>query len=344
MISFIKRNILFVIIGLIFVVLLNLYAIKASKVFKDGAAIICEQKREGVQNKSFILDSSKPTVLFMGNSLILSGIVPSVFDSVLSENVFSLNLSLPALPVGPHYFLLKDYMNNYPKPDKIVLLFTANVDKHSSLFDYYAIQGMESRKELTSYFWHRDSKSFLLNYFLPMQLYDDDILRYAYYSIKDKDVITSKKQENVNIVNKMFEDRGYYFIKEESRFPGYIVPEDYTADLTPNEERPYVKDPFEDDYTKLFFDYCKNNQIEVLLISAVVRNNKYKQYKEIPESWDAILTKYSNVKMAINGWKLKYYDNKFFSDERHLNYSGARMYTIDIANEFNSVFSLTSLN
>ncbi len=335
--KFLIHFFVFVGIGSVLYILLSLFSIKASKVYKDGAAIICEAKREAVRDMKFDIDTTKPTVLFMGNSLILSGLIPDEFDSLVSYQYQSLNLSLPALPIGPHYFELKDYLE-HEVPDKIILLFNTNVDSLPSMFDYYAIQGMHALEELPSYMVHRNNKTFALNFLLPSQVYDGAILKYLKNSILHPELIEERIEDNQAIINQMIESRGFYFIEHEALFPNNQLPEEYDYDLTPKVERPYVKNPFSDAYTKKFFDLTMNLDIEVLLIAPIVRKGKFKQYKTIPSSLKQVIKKYDHVKIAKGGWKLKYLRNKYFSDERHLNRLGARLYTRFVSKEFLEVY------
>jgi hypothetical protein len=336
--NIVLRFILYVLVGIIIYLGLFRLAIVSSRVFKDGAAIICENKREAIRDGRLSPDKSKPTVIFMGNSLILSGLIPSVFDSVVNHKYYSLNLSLPALPIGPHYFVLKDYLRNNPVPDKIILLFNANIDKRASLFDYYVIQGMKPELELPSYILNRKSKFFLINYFFPTQAYSGAILKYVNSVLFSPKLIDEQRNFNEKTINNMIQDRGYYFVKEESLFPDFKLPADYVHDLTPYLERTFLENPFEDPYTKLFFDLAKTKDIDIMLISPVVRNEKYKQYDSIPNNLKMILKEYQNVKMAQDGWQLSYLENRYFNDERHLNRTGAKIYTIQIAENFSDVF------
>jgi hypothetical protein len=78
----------------------------------------------------------------------------------------------------------------------------------------------------------------------------------------------------------------------------------------------------------------------VLLIEPPYRERQFLQYEEMPRQFAALMEQYSNVTMAREGWKLKLYENRFFSDPTHLNQEGARRYTGEIYQEFKEAFLL----
>jgi len=59
------------------------FTLRAAHIFKNGAALICEEKKKWVRNPGFVYDSEKKSVLVFGNSVILAGFRPDVFDNTL---------------------------------------------------------------------------------------------------------------------------------------------------------------------------------------------------------------------------------------------------------------------
>jgi hypothetical protein len=328
-----------------------MYWIYVGKVYKSGAEIICEEKREAVRSGKLGYRLEKINVLFMGHSKILSGIIPEYFDSLMDHKVYSLNLSLPALPIGPHYFELLDYLKCNPNPEYIVLHLTKSSKKphpiFAMLFGSLAVQGIKFPEELISYWINREDKQVVYNFFYPRRIYRRYIGICTYNLIFDYTQIHNKKESNIKIIDQMIKDRGYYFIKEQALFSDHKLPKNFKSTLTENpgnvitfkrqlqEKIDYLND---DPYVKKFFDLVLLNNIKVLLIVQYYREGTFVQLQEMPKLYQAVLDHYQNVFIAEDGWKLKFYSNAFFSDPAHTNYEGAKLYTEDIAEEFKEVF------
>ncbi len=330
---FFTKLTIFLIIGMVVYLFLSFYSIRAGKVYRDGASIVCEEKRKSVRDGRLGYRPGKINVLFMGHSKILAGIMPSYFDDLANGKTYSLNLSLPALPIGPHFFLLKDYLGRNPPPEYIVLHLSINTGKSPSLFDRYGVQGIKFPEELLSYFLNCENKTVVFNFFFPAHLYRYHVVHYTLKLISDPSNIAQTEERNRKIVDEMMMNRGYYYIKEQMRFPDGKLPEDFKESMhSDGTVREY--DPFIDPYAERFFDLASRNSIRILLIEAPYRVGQFKQYHRIPRQYEAILDTYKNVYMAYNGWRIKFYDNRFFSDPTHLNPEGTKLYTAAIFEEF----------
>jgi len=333
---FIKLAIFFIIGGTI-TLFLRMFAVNVGDVYKDGASIICEEKRKAVRNGTFGYKEGKINVLFMGRSKILAGIIPNYFDSLVNGRTYSLNLSLPALPIGPHYFALKDYLESNPPPEYIVLHLSVSAGKSTSLFDKYANQGISFPQELVSYFINRENKTVIFNFVFPIRMYLKQSVKYALNLVFNPSDIRRNRRRNAKIVNKMINDRGYYFIKEQARFPDNKLPATFKESLNLDRTRG-IYDPHIDPYVRKFFDLASNNKIKILLIEVPYREKQYMQYSLMPKHYKIVLDEYSNIYIAQDGWKVKFYENKFFSDPTHLNAEGAELYTHKITEEFVELF------
>jgi hypothetical protein len=334
---FMKKLFIHVAIALLLIFLINQFAIHAGKTYKDGASIICEQKRLAVRNDQWKVSEEKPTVLFFGASGILSAIIPTVFDSILDHQTYSLNLALPALPIGPYYHCLLDYLEHNDPPEYIIL--TYHIDSEEViLFNSYANQGINFPDELFSYFIHRKDKNQMLNYLLPLHVYKEPVFKYMYNSVLDPSDIQENRERNARIVNRMIENRGYYFIIEQSKYPDGRLPDDYKEESDSPERPMKMYDPGSDVYVEKFFSLTKKLGTQVLLVNYPVRQGKYKQFNKTPKEIQKLLKTYDNVSISKDGWKIPFFENKYFSDPHHLNKWGAEMYTKQVATDFKAVY------
>lgn len=327
---------------LLLIVLFNQLAIHSGKIYKDGASIVCEQKRLAVRNDQWQIPNEKATVLYFGASGILSALIPEVFDSMMEHRTYSLNLALPALPIGPYYHCLLDYMENNPPPEYIIMAYHVDTEP-ILLFDTYANQGIDFPGEVISYFFNRGDKNQTLNYLLPFHVYKDPIFKYLYNSAFNPSDIQETRSENNQIVSKMLGDRGYYFIMEQSKFPDGRLPDDYSEESDCSDCEMKMYDPESDVYVDKFFSLTREYDIQVLLVSHPVREGKYGQFEETPEPIRKLQNMYNNVSIPSEGWKIPFFENKYFSDPHHLNKSGAEKFSREIADLFREVYGEDSL-
>lgn len=331
------KTILFITFILGVYILLYHFSVYTANIFNDGASIICKSKREMVRKNIYPDPPGKKHVIFLGNSISLAGLIPSYFDSLNGNRTSSLNLSLPALSIGPQYFMFKEYLEQGNHPDFIILFLSLNLGEAMNYFDKYAIQGIDFPDEVFSYLVHRKNKSVIINYVFPMNLYCPHMVKYFYYLTRSPDRIKSRRLTNDLNREKMILQKGYFFIQEQARFPSLQLPDSFSEGLTPAKEPPDF-DPFSDYYTEKFFHLALKYHIRVLLVQSYARVNAIKQYAEVPRQFSLLKSTYPNVYFADDGYKIKFCPNRYFSDLTHVNPSGARIYTNQISVEFNEVF------
>ena len=334
-----KKLLLHTTIILLLIVFLNQLAIRSSKVYKDGASIVCAQKRIAVRENKWNASEEKPNVLYFGASGILSALIPEVFDSIMNQQTYSMNLALPALPIGAYYHYLLDYLDNNPAPEFIIM--TYHVDGEPVLlFNTYGNQGINFPREVVSYFMNRSDKNQTVNYLLPFHVYWKSLFRYFYNSVFNPSHIKATRKKNERIVQDMIQERGYYFIREQARFPDGKLPDDYKEESDCSDCELKIFDPDSDIYVDKFFSLTEELDIEVMLISYPVREGVFKQFEAIPEPIRKLVDRYENISIPEEGWKLPFYPNKYFSDPHHLNKSGALLFTREVAEEFNKTYGI----
>ena len=326
----------------ILIPVLNYLGLKAGSIYKDGAALVCETKRQMIRSGTIHYEKNKDNVLFLGTSRILAGISPTYFDELNGGKTYSYNLALPGLPISSAYFVLQDYLEKNPPPQYVVMQLYINRCRSCTLYNYYAVQGLTKPAEIFSLFEHLTNKAIIFNYIFPFRIYKFHTARYIFDSIFMPGRIRSIRKKNNAILNRMIENKGYYFIEEQAVAADNMLPGDFIDDNAGGESinKASSYDPFVDPYVKMFFDLAHKSGIKVLLIQPAYRENQYLQYEEMPLQYAILLKQYNNVRIASEGWKLKFYENRFFSDPTHLNKDGAQQYTKEISMEFKEIFGL----
>ncbi len=350
--------------------LLNFLACRIADVAADGTKQVVRCKRQWARSGWISRQAGgRDVVLFLGNSKVSAGIVPELFDRANGGRVFSFNLALPALPLGPHYFMLKEYLRHNPPPKYIVMTLSPG-GFQQELMPYYAPinAGID---EVVAYAWLRKDVDILVNRLLPLRFYWPEIKRYftakalAFISrqVSERErrryVDGSRKEETFRhdwdrLFHLKFQDlektarerenllkdnRGYYFIAEQAVVGG-ALPDDFSA----REEQasaaaplgpavpaaPPARDPFVD----RFFDLAASKGIRVILVSDYALATREPAPGALPEEWMRVRAKYRNVMPGRTA--PHYFEPKLFSDPAHANPMGAARYTMEIAAEFRS--------
>jgi hypothetical protein len=333
-----KKILLLGLLFLVMLLVLNYLGVTAGSIYKDGAAMVCETKREMIRSGEIHYEKDKVNVLFMGTSRILAGIVPAYFDELTGGKTFSYNLALPGLAVGSYYFVLRDYLEKNPPPRYVIMQLHINRCRNCKMYYYYASQGVTTLDEMVSLFKNNQDKSIIFNFIFPSRMYKFHTVRYLYDRVFRPSRVRQTQKKNRIILNRMIENRGYYFIEEQAVARDNILPDGFIEEPGDSIHRASLYDPFIDPYTKLLFDLALEHGVNVLLIQPAYLEHQYLQYEEMPLQYASILDRYGNVSMAKEGWKLKLYKNRLFSDPAHLNKTGAARYTREIYKEFIDVF------
>ncbi len=313
---------------------------RAGDVYKQGVFMVGERKRNWAREKNSF-QKDKLSVVFLGNSIQLAGLKPDVFDAALKGKTESFNLALPALPIGPGYFAVKEMTESWGRPDVIVVRLVGDSGKEPGLFDYNAIQGMGFPGEFLSYLLHRQNKIFALNYLVPLRMYTNETFRYLKDLVFDPAHIEKTRLRNAAVLEQLVRDRGWYYVEQQKIFEDGKLPDNYelatsTAALAPIP--PGNFDWASDPYLRKFFDFALANNIQVLLVGSVFRSGTSGLYSGKSAAFVEIPKAYPNVRVSSDSWQNKLLPNRFFSDKTHLNPDGAKVYSEMIARDFAEAF------
>ena len=364
--GFLKLNRAFF-VALVIIGFMDLFSCKIADVVQDGTKQVVRCKRQWVRTDEISKQAGgQDIVLFLGNSKIVAGIIPEVFDRANGHKIFSFNLALSALPLGPNYFMLKDYLQHNPPPKYIVTTLDPGGLRHG-LMPYYAPINA-GLWEVIEYSWYRKDWDLLINYLFPIRFYWPEVRIYMIRRIlplvsksfwtheRQKFVDQSKNKETFQhdwdnwyrLKYLDFEeasqererilrmDRGYYYIVEQAALGGQL-PDDYVAQENKKSKALPVsqKEDFEDPFVKRFFDLALSKGIKVILISGYALGPRGSHTAVVSDTWASAQKKYRNV--YFSRFEPRYYEPKYFSDPVHVNRAGATRYTLEIAEEFKDI-------
>jgi len=276
---------------------------------KNGSEVVFSAKLKlEAGGTIFPADRSVLRVLIFGNSKILAGFMPSVFDQMASSahlKVSSFNSGFPGsdLLLPP----LKTMCERGQAPDVLLLTLPWRADPprrgifRSVLDDHAIVQAMFPFRTMA-----RDLTSFLLN--AP-----EHGGMVSYYREAEKD-------EKSVIVN-----RGYYLISEQDRFPGGRLPDDFH--LASDQANTILRrgvGPRSAEVAALD-QLITQYHIHCYYVPYYLRIGEAAAPPKIDQQAAALVEQLTSCKVLGPDYYL--YPNKLFADQTHLNGTGAQAYT-----------------
>jgi len=276
---------------------------------KNGSDVIFAAKLRLEQKAPiFPSDPQVTRVLIFGNSKILAGFLPSLFDRMAATgglHVSSFNSGFP----GSDLFLppLKAMCERGQAPDVLLLTLPWEADpRPRSLF--HLIPDDEAVVEWLFPFryWLRDAANFWLS------ASSHGGLR-AYY------------REAQNDEKQVIADRGRYLITEQSRFPGGRLPDDFqlASDL-PNRVDPRPVPTHSSQIGELN-GLIRQYHMRCFYLPYYLRIGEAAVPPDHDNGFASIIEGATPCRVLGPDYFL--YPNALFSDQTHLNTAGARVYT-----------------
>jgi hypothetical protein len=276
---------------------------------KNGSTVVFNAKlRLEAHGPIFPADRSVVRVLIFGNSKILAGFMPSVFDQMAADaklNVSSFNSGFP----GSDLFLppLKEMCARGQAPNVLLLTLPWRADPPRRSFfrfildDHAVVQTMFPFRSMA-----RDLTGFLLN--APEH---GGVV--SYYREAEKD-------EKSVIVN-----RGYYLISEQDRFPGGRLPDDFHVESDqPNSVLKRGAGPRSSEPAALD-QLITQYHIHCYYVPFYLRIGEAALPSGTDQHAAAVVEQLTPCKVLGADYYL--YPNKLFADQTHLNGAGAEAYT-----------------
>lgn len=272
---------------------------------RPGAEVVYTAKSKVVQTGSLFRPDAPVKLVMVGNSQVLTGFQPELFDSLSGATVSSYNIGLP------DFLMFADNLEKLCRrgetPTHVLLIFpwSDGEESSSSLFN----PGIDDNRVISQLFPFRKLPRNLLLF--AARSHSRGGLR-VYYA-------DCRRQSEA-----MLAQKGYYFIEGQSHYPGHRLPEDFRLQ--------------KDDPKKPFTRSVSTNSSEFLRLSAIVEQHgvklifvpRYFREGEVgPSAPTSTITANlsAHPKISVQGPDCWLLPNRFFSDPTHLNPEGAAHYT-----------------
>jgi hypothetical protein len=276
----------------------------------SGAEVLYLSKlRQEMSGNIFPANSHARRVLIFGDSKVMAGFIPSVFDSLATAD--GLNIS--------------SYNSGYPARSEFVPQLKKMAENKSNLPDILLLTRP----------WRPTQKGFDPFNPLPSDHEIADRIFPFRYLVRDTFTFLVAAREHGGVLNyyresrmdeaRMLHDHGYYFITERSHYPNYILPDDFhLSSDQPEMVVPRVADPASDELTDLNA-IIQENHIQCYYVPEYLRVGESAAAPEVDQAFAGLLRRYTSCKLLGPDYYL--YPNRMFSDPVHVNREGAKIYT-----------------
>jgi hypothetical protein len=274
---------------------------------RNGAETISATKVAYLESQSIFSPNSRARVLAFGNSKILAGFNPAVYDPTVGLNIESFNAGRP----GNNRFLdfLRPILARGTRPTHILVL-TPPPDE-LTWRDYWLHDGL------------------IVNLLFPFRYFPRDLALFVASAPHEGGIVSSYKK-NALAVTRAIADRGYFFIKGQSFFSGDRLPDDYRLPTdSPKIAPPRIIDPDAPAFKELI-RLAATYGFKVIFIPTPYRTGEVAPPEPMP-SKEAATQLPSTPGIYVAGPSRWLFEPRYFSDPVHLNKEGAALYSSRLA-------------
>lgn len=296
------------------VVWLSLFGLyKRLPYVENGADAVEQSKWWMAQSSKMFAPGDSIRVFAFGNSKMLAGFHPAVFEAAVGANIKAYNLAIP----GDDRFLelLEAALSNGNVPTHVFLQFLPQ-SRDSSLLALI-----------------RDDNK-IVNRLFPFRKFVRNAVIFLYESRAAGGVLAQYKS-NTAQVRQVLEDHGYYFIKSQSHYPSDRLPDGYSLPTDrPNEilKRTIGSSDTSDLEFARLARLAERYDFQIVVVPVVYRLGEYSEPAAMDGEATMALKPYPRV--HIVGPTYWVYPASEFSDPTHLNVGGADRYSKELAQSF----------
>jgi hypothetical protein len=279
---------------------------------RNGSDIISNAKqRIEERGQVFPANPQAQRVMIFGDSKILAGFLPSLFDQLAAArhlHVTSFNSGFP----GSDVFLpqLKAMCQRGQAPQILFLTLPWRADPprrnvfHLVQDDHAVIQQLFPFRN-----WLRDATDF-------------------YLAARGHGGVLAQYREAEQDERRVVVDRGYYLITEQSRFPGGRIPDNFHLTTDRPDQTEMRTAPASSSQIGELSTLIRQYHMQCYYVPSYYRIGEYAPSPPRNDAFAATLEGATPCKLL--GPEYFLYANRLFSDQTHLNAEGARAFTEEL--------------
>ncbi len=287
---------------------LSLYAAYVLLPFlRPGSVVIADAKFDSLVTRAMFGPQDRNRVMMFGYSKILSALRPGDLDSALGPGFRSYNLGLP----GEVRFL----------PILEAALVAGNIPTHVLLTIPW-----DGKREADGFAAMLRDDNALASTLFPFRTLPRDA---ALFLFQNRSRLSEAVRDVETQRSTMLEDRGWYFIKSQSHYPGDRLPDDYAlpgdrpSRLEPRviPEKSLVRERLE--------QLARQHGFQVIFVPAFFRAGEVAAWPAADSGRLTVISEHPLIRVL--GPDYFTYPPALFADPQHVNPTGARVYTADLA-------------
>jgi len=270
-----------------------------------------------VLEKEYDISDSVVKKLFIGDSRINVGID---FCQVTNSWAFGLGGGTTI----ENYFLLKKYLENYPKPDTIYISISPRLMSNLFAFWDLAVKNdfftFEEVKEIIEYSKLQNDTTFTTFSYFKYFTYQINYISYYQEDIRNN-LLFFGKQKNLNLIDFIMKNRG------KRPYPGLLDScSELNFETTMNFFNP---NPVFEYYFIKTLEICKEKNIKTYFFSMPMNETSFKKLNPnfIKDYQNYIRKKQIQYPEFVFSDSLYFYPDSFFGDASHLNEKGMYKFT-----------------
>lgn len=279
---------------------------------QNGAAAVAQVKLKFAQSSNMFRTSDQIRIVSFGNSKMLAGFQPVTFDATLGPNARSFNLAIPG-------------------DDRFVDLLETALS-HGNVPTHVLVQELPHSIQSPDSIWTLllDNKK-MVNLLFPFRDYVRDALIFA-YEARAAGGLFQQYKSNAAQIEQLQNERGYYFIKSQSHYPGDRLPDGYVLPTDrPDDVMKRSIDLADPEFIRLM-RLAEKYDFQVVLVPVAFRRGEFAAPPDSDSEAAKILRSYKRAHVVGPAYWL--YEAQEFSDPVHLNRQGAERYTKQLAAVF----------
>jgi hypothetical protein len=274
---------------------------------RPGSVVIADAKFDTLVKDPMFGSQDRGRVMMFGNSKILSALRPRDLDAALGPGFRSYNLGLP----GEVRFL----------PLLEAALAAGNIPTHVLLTIPW-----DGKRQVDGFaaILHEDNR--LASTLFPFRTLPRDA---ALFVVQNRNRLREAVRDVDAQRTAMLDDRGWYFIKSQSHYPGdrlpddYALPSDHPARTEPRviPERSLVRDRLE--------QLARQYGFQVIFVPAFFRAGEAAPWPAADDARPAVVSEHPLIRVLGPDYFI--YPPALFADPQHMNPAGTQVYTADLA-------------
>lgn len=275
---------------------------------RNGADVIFAAKVAYLESQPVFSPDARARVLAFGDSKVLAGFVPSIFDETLGPGVESFNAGLPASNrfVG----VLGRMLERGTRPTHVLVAVPPADERPLGWLELL-----------------RDDKR-LVNLLFPFRTLPRDLTLFLFHARHDGGIVESYRK-NARTVAQVLAARGFYFLERQSHFAGDSLPDSYslptdTPGSIPSSRVIDPKSPGVEELVRLATAYG----FTVIFVPTMHRT---REYAPPDPGAETRISRLGTGPAYFAGPQYWLFPPRYFSDPTHLNKEGAALYTRRLA-------------